>query len=196
MKNVTATICLLVTCFAMAQNKISKDPYKNKGYFNITKYTRYHVNAATLYFEAADNGTTESNVKGNAYGNSLQTINGYFLSPKFSLGLGVGLENFTEPNANTTPVFLDARYYLEDNYNSFYGYANAGVLAKLGNTFRSGGLIGAGIGYKFFIDSDKKIALMTDVGYYHRLIDIPFENNPNTSDLILNGFQFSLGVIF
>jgi|SRR5690606_8133261 len=197
MKAVYLVIVFCLTFNLYAQEEKQKDIFKNKGYFNITKFTHYRVSNANLDFVDTDNSITRTDVKGNSpNGNSLQTINGYFINPKISLGIGLGIERFNSPDANTFPIFLDVRYYLEDDYNSFYAFADAGFLSKLDNSFRKGGMLGGGIGYKFFINSNKTIALVFDVGYYHRLIKIPFDNNPNTSDLILNGFSFSLGVIF
>lgn len=197
MKNVFLFLVLFSFVNSFCQDDNKKDLFKNKGYFNITKFTYYTINNANLEFIDVDNSITRNDVKGdNPNGNSIQTINGYFISPNFSLGLGIGLERFNSPNANTLPIFLDARYYLENDYNSLYGYANAGFLSKLDSSFNKGGMLGAGVGYKFFINSNKTIALMSDIGFYHRLVKIPFNNNPNTSDLILNGFSFSIGTIF
>lgn len=197
MKKFFLFIILFSSVNSFCQDDNKKDLFKNKGYFNITKFTYYTINNANLEFVDVDNSITRNDVKGdNPNGNSIQTINGYFISPKFSLGLGIGLERFNNPNANTLPIFLDARYYLENDYNSLYGYTNVGFLSKFDSSFNKGGMLGAGIGYKFFINSSKTIALMSDIGYYHRLVKISFDNNPNTSDLIMNGFSFSIGTIF
>ncbi len=197
MRNICLIIWLFLSFNSYSQEENKKDSYKNKRYFNITKFTHYRVNSANLEFIDIDNSITRNDAKENtSNGNSLQTINGYFITPKFSLGLGIGLERFNNPNANTLPIFLDARYYLEDNYNSFYGFIDVGFLSKLDNSFRKGGMIGGGIGYKFFVNSNKTFTLLTDLGYYHRLIKIPFDNIPNSSDLIMNGFSFSIGTIF
>jgi len=187
----------LISLSIFAQNQDKKDPFKNKGFFNITKFTHYLVNSANLDYFEPNVGIERINVKtSQSNGNGLQTINGYFFNPHFSVGVGIGLERFNSPNANTFPLFVDARYYLEDDYNSFYGFANAGGLLKIDKSFNSGMLISAGIGYKFFINSKKTIGLTTDVGYYHRSIKVPFINNPVESDLIMNGFMFSIGAIF
>lgn len=190
-------VILFITSFCFSQDKVKKDPFKNKGYFNITRYSHLTVNKATLDFTAPDNSVVSSDTKQNgSNGNSLTTINGYFLSPRFSLGLGLGFERFNEPNSNHFPIFLDARYYLDNDFNTFYAFANGGVFSKLDESFNKGGFIGAGIGYKFFIDDNRSICLVTDVGYYHRLIKLNFQNNPNESDLILNGVSLSLGLLF
>lgn len=198
MKYIILIASLFLSLSIFSQESIDlKDRYKNKGFFNITKFTHYRINNAKLDFTAPDNSVTRTDAKGNnANGNSIQTINGYFVSPKFSLGLGLGLERFNNPGANTFPVFIDARYYLEDNYNSFYAFGNIGTLIKIADNYNKGGMVGAGIGYKFFINSSKTIALVTDLGYNHRLIKVPFIDNPNTSDLLISGFSLSLGVIF
>lgn len=171
-----------------------RDPYKNKGLFNITKYTHYRVSVARLK-NVSEYITNVPNIK-NQYGNGLQVINGYFINPKFSLGVGVGLEYFNPDYSDTFPIFLDMRYYLKDAYNSFYAYGDIGGLANLGGSFSTGTMLGGGIGYKFFINSRKTIVLLTDAGYYHRSIDINYSSNPRKSSLIINGFAFSIGVLF
>lgn len=179
------------------QEETKKDIFKNNGYFNITKFTHYRINNANLEFIDADNRITRVNVKEKkSHGNGLQTINGYFITNNLSVGLGIALERFNNPNANTFPIFLDTRYYLINGYNTFYVFGDLGLLAKLDNTFRKGGLLNCGLGYKFFIDPRKSLAVVTDIGYYHRLIKVPFDNNPNISDLTVNGFSFSIGVLF
>jgi hypothetical protein len=196
MKKYIMIICIVNIFFLYAQEK-EKDVFKNKGFFNITKFTHSRIQNATLDYKFPDNsealGRDVNHEGGNA--NGLHTITGVFLGPKFSLGAGLGIERFNTPNANTMPLYLDVRYYFNNDYNSFYLFSNLGTMVKLGDDFRKGGLFQAGIGYKFFI-LDQKLAMVTDAGYYHRLLKIPEQGNPNDSDLILNGFMFSIGILF
>lgn len=197
--NFIIILLLLSTCL-YSQNEDyekQKDIFKNKGIFNITKVSLNSVNSANLLVRNQDNSVSNESINskgGNAAG--LTTIFGYFLNSHFSLGIGLGFERFNKPNSNTFPIFLDVRYYLEDDYNSLYIFANGGILSKFSDDFNKGGGIQGGIGYKFFIDSKKSIALISDIGYYHRLIKLPSPNNPKESDLTLNGLTFSIGVLF
>jgi len=193
MKNIYTLLALCFLFTTYAQEEKQKDIYKNKGYFNITKVTYYKVNKARLYYSK---GIKSQDLKGdNASGNGLQTINGYFIVPKFSVGVGIGLETFNNPNSNTFPVFLDLRYYFDNNYSSLYIFGNIGGTLKLGDDFRKGGLLNGGIGYKFFVNSNKTTAFVADLGYFHRYLDIPIVNSSD-ANLLLNGPSISLGMIF
>jgi len=181
---------IITFCFvfvAYAQEEKIKDIYKNKGYFNITKITYYRINNATVDL----NNFLGVNVKGsNSFGYSLQTINGYFLNPKFSIGIGTGLELFNNPNTNTLPVFLDFRYYFDNNYSSLYIFGDAGPVTKLGSKLKKGFLYSGGVGYKFFVNSAKTMVFVVDIGYFHRGFDVA------SSNLMLNGPSVSSGMIF
>jgi len=192
-KNIYIFLAISFLFVTYAQEEKQKDIYKNKGYFNITKITYYKVNKASLEYPYNFIG---QDVRGSgANAKSLQTINGYFLSPKFSVGVGVGLENFSSPNSNTFPVFLDTRYYFDNKYSSLYIFGDIGVTLKLGDEFKKGFLLNGGVGYKFFVNSTKTTAFVTDIGFYHRYLDIPLWNSPD-GNLLLHGPSISLGMIF
>jgi len=193
MKNTYIILTLFFVFTAYSQEEKTKDIYKNKGYFNITKITYYKVNKASF---SPPYGGKITDIRGSgANANSLQTINGYFITPKFSTGIGIGLESFSSPNANTFPIFLDLRYYFDNNYSSLYIFGNIGGTVKLGDEFRKGGLLNGGVGYKFFVNSTKTIAFVADIGFFHRYLDIPLGNSPDGS-LLLHGPSVSLGIIF
>jgi len=193
MKNIYTLLALCFLFTTYAQEEKQKDIYKNKGYFNITKITYYKVNKASLELP---NNFVGQDVKGSsANGKSLQTINGYFITPKLSAGIGIGLESFENPRENTFPVFLDLRYYFDNNYSSLYIFGNIGGTLKLGDDFRKGGLLNGGIGYKFFVNSNKTTAFVADLGYFHRYLDVPIVNSSD-ANLLLNGPSISLGMIF
>lgn len=184
------------TCSIYAQEARQKDIYKNKGFFNITKYTHYRVNSAKLEV-VTPSLVVEMSVKGdNSYANSFQTINGYFINPHLSVGIGVGLENFIRPDLKTLPIFLDVRYYLGEEYNSFYAFGDIGFLYKPDDSFEKGCMMGLGFGYKFFVNSKKTIALVSDVGYYFREIKVPLDLASRDPVFTTNGFAFSLGILF
>jgi len=107
----------------------------------------------------------------------------------------VGLESFSSPNSNTFPVFLDTRYYFDNNYSSLYIFGDIGVTLKLGDEFKKGFLLNGGVGYKFFVNSTKTTAFVADIGFYHRYLDIPLWNSPD-GNLLMHGPSISLGMIF
>jgi hypothetical protein len=131
-----------VYCFGQTEKQVLKDENKNVGFFNITKFG--YIGVANLKQERFIGG--EGNIFSDldtdkAHAWSLQTINGYFLSPLFSLGIGVGLDGYHNPNFNTLPIVLDTRFYFSDDTDSFYTFLNIGPSVRIGgenSKFRKG----------------------------------------------------------
>jgi len=185
--------------FGQTENKISKDEYKNNGFFNITKFGYIGVTELKqeLFIEGEGNVFSDLDT-GKAHAWSLQTINGYFLSPSFSLGIGVGLDGYHNPDFNTLPVVLDTRFYFSDATDSFYTFLNIGPSVRIGgenSKFRKGMVFNIGAGYKFKVANN--LFLVSDIYYSHKTVSFTDEWI-GTSDNIIkaNGFGLSLGVIF
>ncbi|PKP19180.1 MAG: hypothetical protein CVU07_00425 [Bacteroidetes bacterium HGW-Bacteroidetes-23] len=201
MKKLIASIFLLISFYSIGQteNKISKDENNNVGFFNITKFGYVGVTELKqeLFIEGEGNVFSDLDT-GKAHAWNLQTINGYFLSPSFSLGIGIGLDGYHNPNFNTLPVVLDARFYFLDESDSFYTFLNIGPSVRIGGEnlkFRKGMVFNIGAGYKFKVA--KNLFLISDIYYSHKTVSFTDEWI-GTSDNVIkaNGFGLSLGVIF
>lgn len=109
------------------------DEYKNEGYFNIMKFSFISVSELKQErFVPGEGGFfSELNADG-AHVWSFQTINGLFISPHISLGIGIGLEGHHNPDFNTLPIFLDARVYLADDEDSLYTFLDIGSTLRIG----------------------------------------------------------------
>src|SRR5690606_39204657 len=184
--------------FAQDNNK-DIDNFRNKGYFNITKISFITVHELKRDFFVPGEGGFYSdldNSKAHAWG--LQTINGYFISPHFSLGVGLGLDGHHNPNYNTLPVFLDARAYFAEERNSFYSYIDIGPTIKIGgenSELRKGVLFNIGIGYKFNVA--KRFFLVSDIFYSHKTTSLTHEGIKTSDDVIKsNGIGVSIDVLF
>ena len=97
-------------------NKIPEDEKKNnysiKGYYNVTDMgfligSTYNMNVAPF---------------------SLLTVNGYQFTENFGLGIGVGIEFFSECYL---PLVLDARYYFRKASFSPFAFFHGGYLFAL-----------------------------------------------------------------
>jgi len=178
--------------------EIPKDAMHNKGFFNLTKisYTKITSMEEDLSVGGMGDITTDLETDGtNAF--ALQTINGYFLSPYISLGVGVGLEGFISPTINTFPAYADVRVYLENDYSSPFIFADYGTLLKIGDEFRRGNMFAVGAGYKFFVGKEKRTSLVTDLSFSGRNIsmtDASFKDSDRT--LTTRGISLGIGVIF
>jgi hypothetical protein len=127
--------------------------------------------------------------------NSLQTITGFYLNPNYSLGFGIGLDGYSNPDHNTMPVFLDLRAYLYDEKNTAFFLFNIGSTINAGDLFRRGGLIELGIGYKYYTPRDLK--LVGSVNFHAKglsLTDQPYSTADRATDL--RGILVSFGVLF
>lgn len=178
--------------------EIPKDPMHNKGFFNLTKisYTKITDMHEDLFVPGVGELKNDLDTGGtNAF--ALQTINGYFLSPYISLGVGVGLEGFISPTLNTFPAYADLRVYLENDYSSPFIFANYGALLKIGDEFRRGNMFAIGAGYKFFAGKEKRTALVTDLSFSARNLSMTDESFKDSDDtLTTRGISLGIGVIF
>jgi hypothetical protein len=200
MKKIILPILLLTTLFSFAQtDSDNRDVNKNKGFFNITKIG-YITNTSVkqeLFIEGEGNIFSElDNSKSHAW--SLQTINGYFISPYFSLGIAIGLDGYHNPNFNTLPVMLDIRTYMSDEEDSFYAFLDIGPSLRIGgenSELRKGMAFNIGVGYKFKVA--EKLFLISDLSYSHKTVSLTDEGIGTSDNIIkVNGVGLNLGIIF
>lgn len=188
-------ILMSFTCSMLSQEKKDIDVYRNKGFFNITRIGI--IPLTSVKSEIRDFGSTVTELPANkAIAYSFNIINGYFFSPNFSLGVGVGLDGYHNPNANTMPLFADVRYYFGDKARTTYVFADVGSLIKIENGTRKGSMINLGMGYKFPINK-KRFFLVSDVSLSHKSISLDgMKISKSTNVIRATGIMMSLGVIF
>ncbi|MFA6276086.1 MAG: hypothetical protein WC622_05010 [Pedobacter sp.] len=150
---------LFFTNTLYAQNDNSQEKTKQeKGYFNITELGYY---AGNSNIRRANDGTSSSvDIK------SLRTINGLFLTQKFSLGIGIGVDGVKIKDYgffNTVNAFADVRYYLKDDEDGYFFYMDLGSAIKISSDTQKGLLLNLGVGHKFML-SDNFI-IVPSIGY-------------------------------
>ena len=135
-----------------------KKQNKKRGYFNITELGYY---AGNSNIRRANDGTSSSvNIR------SLRTVNGLFLTQKFSLGIGIGVDGVKIKDYgffNTVNAFADARYYLKDDEDGYFFYLDLGSAIKISSNTQKGLLLNLGVGHKFML-SDNFI-IVPSIGY-------------------------------
>jgi len=197
--SITSTLLILFTICLFAQEDSQKDfdQYRNKGYFNITKLGYISVSNASIETFAIGEGVVLTELPSdNANAFSFHTINGYFFNPYLSVGLGVGLDGYHNPNYNTLPIYLDVRGYLTDGLGSPYAYLNYGTLVKIKNGPKNGNMFNIGLGYKIPLN-DNRFVIVSDVGYSYKAVSNDGKSiNDSESYTMLKGMMLSLGVIF
>ncbi|MFK7833114.1 MAG: hypothetical protein AB8B52_07550 [Winogradskyella sp.] len=195
MRKLVVSYLLFIHLFGFAQNESDK----NEGFFNITKigYISNTKLKQEVFIEGE--GSFFSDLPSeNSDAWSLQTINGYFISPTFSLGIAIGLDGYNNPNFNTLPVLLDIRAYVSDDEDAFYTFLNIGPSLRIGgenSKLRKGMVFNIGMGYKFKVANN--LCLVSDLSFAHKTISLT-EEWIGTSDFVIraNGVGLSLGVLF
>ncbi|MCB0427566.1 MAG: outer membrane beta-barrel protein [Mangrovimonas sp.] len=174
-----------------AQEKIHSDSNKNIGFFNITKVGLLGITEMKQEQFIEGEGTFAHELDTGVAWN-VQVINGYFLSPYFSLGIGVGLEWYSNPDFNTLPVVLDIRSYISDLENTPYLFLDVGPNIKLGNqsNFKKGLSVNIGLGYKYQVS--KGFFLVSDICYSYDKVNL---SSPDDK-IYAKGIGLSVGVIF
>jgi hypothetical protein len=99
----------------------------------------------------------------NMYLASLRGKIGYYITPQFSLGAGIGLNGYHNYTINTLPVVLDIRYHPIKTLSGLYTYADIGASVSDSFNFTSGFLSDMGLGYK--IRLGKRTSFNPAVGY-------------------------------
>ncbi|WP_196886135.1 hypothetical protein [Aureivirga sp. CE67] len=175
----------LVTC------TYAQDTNKNKGFFNITKISYINAFSSKEKIEWPDATANYDYDSKGSHAKSLQTINGFFLSERFSIGVGIGLDRYEKPGFNSIPLFADFRWYLSKEKNSFYAYTDLGMTIKTSSA--PGGFMGnIGAGYKF--NPFNKLFIVTDIFYTNKYLKS--EEGSAKKTLNSNGVGISLGVLF
>jgi len=104
-------------------------------------------------------------------GHSLRLTVRYDFAPRWSAGLGAGLDRYTDPDYNTLPVFATVRYSVLPCLPQAYAYADLGYAVKAGD-YNKGLMGGIGIGYTHMFA--RHFGLNFQVGYQlKRFEDIP-----------------------
>ncbi len=188
-----------IAASSFGQNTNTDNPPTRKGtFFNITKlgYSSLHDIKREI-FVPGQGGTLYILDTNKAHAWSLQTITGYFLSPYFSIGIGVGLDGYHTPTFNTLPVVLDLRLYKSPTEDSLFSYLNIGPTIDIGDALvlKKGMAFNTGLGYAFKVSH--RLSLVSDIFYTHKTISLTDEWIRTSDDTIkTNGLGFSLGVFF
>lgn len=123
----------------------------------------------------------------------LQAILGYYVSEKLSLGVGIGLNGYSNPGLNTIPLFLDLRFHPLQNkkmiLNGSVGYSLSTNETNLG----TGALASISIGYNLF--KIKKISIVPAIGYNYCQYTVT-DTNGITHNSNRNSLFVKLGIVY
>jgi hypothetical protein len=93
----------------------------------------------------------------------LRIKTGYYLTPQFSLGVGIGICNYINPGKiQTIPVFADIRYHFE-RLPELYTFADIGASFFNLRNLNHGFISDIGAGYEIHLG--KRCTLTPSIGY-------------------------------
>lgn len=102
--------------------------------------------------ESLSEGVELEQAKTTAHNYALEA--GYMLTPRLSLGVGVGYERFwtrTGSAIDMVPLYLHANYFYGKRRGGFFNYARLGGLLSADHDARTGFTGGAGVGYRLML---------------------------------------------
>jgi hypothetical protein len=181
----------LIICFT-GTVKAQSVTNQEKGYFNLTEvgYSfgnhTYDIQISPTKYDGGTSGT---------YAFNLRNINGLFLTNNISVGIGLGLENYTDndsyfDNKNLFQLFLDARYYFKNERNTLFIFGDVGTGLKIDDNFNKGQMFNLGFGYKFKLGT--KTSMTGSLGYNDQTI----KSDPVITKNRYYGLGFKIGLLF
>lgn len=173
------------------------DDNKNKGYFNLSKVSFHFVNNISEdVFIPNQGGNTHHLDTDNAYAYSINTINGWFVFPWLSAGVGVGYEYQNTMNFHLVPAYIDLRAYLSKSRSAFYLFADYGIIAGLNKNVATGEMLNIGLGYKFFIT--KTLCMTAGLGFNsYTLLEVSGYPEPDLiHDFSVSSTSINIGFLF
>ena len=183
---------ILILCSTQLLYAQPNSENKNKGIFNITSFRAGWLTSGELSRLGAPANQLDVS---NARMNSLQSVTGFYLNPNYSVGLGFGLDGYSNPTHNTMPVFLDIRAYLYDEKNTAFFLLNIGGTIGVDGLFRRGSTGEIGFGYKYYTARDLK--LIGSINFHAKGLSLTGERYTSAERAVnLRGLLISFGVLF
>ena len=185
---------ILILCSTQLLFAQSNTENKNSGIFNITSFRVGWLTSGELTRLGTQPSSSSLDVS-EARMNSLQTVTGFYLNPNYSVGLGFGLDGYSNPTHNTMPVFLDIRAYLYDEKNTAFFLLNIGGTIGVEGLFRRGSTGEIGFGYKYYTARDLK--LIGSINFHAKGLSLTGERYTSAERAVnLRGLLISFGDLF
>ncbi len=183
-------IVILFSNQALAQNT------SNRGFVNISKFSLHSVHRFDEVYFIPNEGTKQQSIRENnsmAFG--FETINGWFLFPWLSIGVGVGYDYYNVPRYHTFPVYLDLRAYFAKFGNCFYMNFDIGTLMPFDSRYSKGQVVNLGIGYKF--DISPILSMQIGLVANSKMFDISGYPKPDpVHEFTANSVSFDIAIMF
>jgi hypothetical protein len=172
-------VCLAVCCYASSFAQSPKRAYFNKSKLGILPGLK-------------GTSTNSFNSQG---GTQLATVHGVYLIEQLALGIGIGTSSYTNPYISSTPLYVNADYYLLKKKSTPYIYGDLGANFVYTEPLKGGVFSEAGLGWRF--KTGKKNGYMgPEIGYRYITYRYNLANAPGTASDYLDALSVSFSFSF
>lgn len=196
-------IIWLLSISSFAQN----NNHNKYGYFNLSEIG-FSYGSGNKEYEFSPKQFVSSINTATVF--SIRNVNGFYINPHLSIGVGLGYERISIKEGKTTminndglqetviipsqfyntlPLFADLRYYFTKSSNSWFVYGDVGSSIEISNKFNKGFYWGTGVGYKFSVT--EFYALNVNLGFNEQYI-----TNSDTNKERIPRLGLRIGLIF
>jgi hypothetical protein len=124
---------------------------------------------------------------------TIKAVLGYYITPRLSLGAGIGLSSYTLPGVNTAPLCIDIRYHpVRDNLNIVLNGDIGYSLATSESDTKGKFMADFSLGYKLF--NIKKINITPAIGYNY--INYSVDNVFGKSNQSRHSIFMKIGILY
>lgn len=118
------------------------------GYFNKTKLG---------FLVRAEEKPEQTGFSRNGNGTEISTINGFYVSDKVGLGIGLGISSYVNPTLTSIPLYADFHYYFGSQAKSPFLFLDCGYSFFTKKNFDGGLIINSGVGYSMKLSGKTRI---------------------------------------
>lgn len=93
----------------------------------------------------------------------LHAIAGYYVTENMSIGVGVGINGYSNPGLNNVPLFLDFRFHPLQSKKVILNGSIGHALVTNETNLKAGALANISVGYHLF--KIKKVSIVPAIGY-------------------------------
>ncbi|WEK21403.1 MAG: hypothetical protein P0Y49_09655 [Candidatus Pedobacter colombiensis] len=164
------------------QSNVSAQDVNRKGYFNKTKVGFLP-------------GLKDQ--QGAAFkqrGTEISSVNGYYVTPKLALGVGVGIAAYVNPTVTTIPVYIQANYDLTNGKSTPYLFGGTGYSFSVTSHTGGGLMAEGGLGWKIPIKT--RTSISPELGYRYQRVSYDFVDAPGSIKDNLSSISIGVSLRF
>ena len=190
------TIVLTLLIIGQSRVSFSQDNDKNESLYGVVNISFLNNTSVVNTFLVPGQGDQTLVIDpSQSFAIGFEYHMGYFIIPKkLTLGGGLGLLGYNNPDMPTLPLYFDARYFTREDRHSLYFYSSLGSLVKISEVFYKGAIGRIGVGYTFF--TTEKLKTNLEISYCLTGVSLTEQAYFSSDDkLSIQGIRITLGFV-